>query len=60
MARQQILSHDIEILEGEIIKMPKSNFYLEKLQKKREELEQIYSSEAMGAFVRAKAKYKAN
>ena len=58
MERQQILSHEIEVLEGEIHNFPNGGEYLEKLQQKREELEEIYSNEARGAYVRAKSKYK--
>ena len=60
IANEQLLLHDIEILETELIKSNNDSFINinEQLQIKRQELETIYEHQAQGAYVRARAKYK--
>ena len=61
IAKEQLLNHDIEALENEIQQTLTDDEFLElnnNLQIKKQELEEIYSYQAHGAYVRARAKYK--
>ena len=57
-AQEELLAHDIEILENQIQNNPFQNFHLEELNDKKEALENILKHEAEGAFVRSRVKYK--
>ena len=58
--RELLLNHEIEALETEILASNEHNFaeINNKLQTKKEDLEEIYSYQAQGAFIRARARYK--
>ena len=59
IANEQLLNHDIEILEFQLQRNP-PNFELiqNELNNKKEELENLYKYQAQGAYVRLRAKYK--
>ena len=59
-AKEQLLMHDIEALERELINSNDQTFINinQELQNKRQEMEAIYAHQAHGAYVRARAKYK--
>ena len=59
-AQEQLLMHDIEALETELVTSNDQTFIEinQQLQVKRQELEAIYTHQAYGAYVRARAKYK--
>ena len=59
IANEQLLNHDIEILEFQLQRNP-PNFELiqNELNNKKEELENLYTYQAQGAYVRLRAKYK--
>ena len=60
IAQEIILTQEIEMLEKKVAESDNINFTAinQSLQNKKDELENIYSYQAQGAYVRAKAKYK--
>ena len=60
IANEQLILHDIEILESALSKSNNDAFFAinEQLQSKKLDLEAIYEHQAQGAFVRARARYK--
>ena len=58
LSKQQLLCHEIETLETEFYNDPDKIECSEVLQRKKVELEEIYSEEAKGAYIRARTKYK--
>ena len=61
LAQELLLIEEIELLESKInVCNDDTNFQLinQKLHSKKEELENLYSYQAQGAYIRAKARYK--
>ena len=57
-AQEQLLVHDIEILEKQIQSNNFQNFHLDELNDKKTTLENLLSCEAEGAYIRSRVKYK--
>ena len=57
LAKQQLLSHEIEALELQLQTLPTEDI-ANQLQQKKNDIENIFQEEAQGAFVRAKTKYQ--
>ena len=59
IAEEQLLNHDIEILENRLQENQIANDNIEvELEEKKAALENIYNYEARGAFIRSRATYK--
>ena len=57
-ADEQLLNHDIEILEKQLQDGNANNMLREELDNKKNALENIYNYQAHGAFIRSRANYK--
>ena len=57
-ATEQLLNHDIEILENELQKGNNSEILKAEIERKKSALEEIIKYQAQGAFIRSRAEYK--